>query len=221
MFSMDAITQSDLAKQYGVSRAAVSLAVSRGNLILTADGLINLHDTRTVRYLEKMADRKNKAIDKQEKHPKKKPANSIKPTAKTITPINPEYEMPPVIASPKPIRPPKATGNLDEEQFDLDDELKREKILTSRQNRAKARQELIDREVVKAYVGQIAAVHSSILIPLGSRLANELAIEFGSTDPSAEVKVEKIIQDECYRVITTIKKRNQEFLKNISPGATV
>lgn len=130
--------------------------------------------------------------------------------------VEPESEVPKA-ASPK-YKTVKTKPVPDEEEVDeynLDDELKKEKILTSRQARKEKRRDLIKREVVKAYVGQIAAVHSLILIPLGGRISGDIAREFGIATPEKIIRIEEIITEESYKVINMIKRKNSDFINSI------
>ena len=151
---------------------------------------------------------------------KKKRARTIKADAPPVIISVPERKEQPRTTAHIPLAPRTTRNEIlgdtdDIDPYDLDDELKREKILTSRQARAEKRKELIPRESVKGFVGQIASVHSSLLIPLGGRLSNDIALAFGITDPSAVIKVEEIITKDSYQIISMIKRKTDDYVKTM------
>lgn len=198
-------SKAEFSRSLGVSAAAITKAIKAGHVILDGDGRVNTHDPRTQKYMTR-------------------PPRERRAAQKAAARKDPEPEIPNTPAGPPLPQdtacPPRSEmgGNRlsgQEDTDDLDDRKTLQQIEKLRLDNESTRLELIPREGVKHFVGQIAGAHSSILLPLGGRLAKQLASELGVTDSAAIIRVEETIQAECYQVIGMIKRKIKDYLKSI------
>ncbi|MFP3041870.1 hypothetical protein LQZ19_08615 [Treponema primitia] len=77
----------------------------------------------------------------------------------------------------------------------------------------KARDALIDRHLVSVALGRIYSAHTSILIPTGAKITDQLAAEAAVSDPAVKLRMQEILDDEHYSFLATIEKEINEFLR--------
>ena len=59
---------------------------------------------------------------------------------------------------------------------------------------------------------RIYSVHTSILRPLDAKLADQLAAEFGVTDPAKILRGQQILSGEIFQALGQIKREIDDFL---------
>jgi hypothetical protein len=201
-------TKAEFARSMAVTSQAISKAIREKRVILSVDGKINTRDPITRKYMHRDTNPRKVAI-------RAKPAPAKAAASPKIHPA-PEPDIPPRPAGP--ITPHADKGDRADtapDWDDLDAQKTREQIEKLRLENQSTRLELIPRDGVKHFVGQIASAHSSILLPLGGRLAKQIASELGVSDPAAIIRVEETIQAECYQVVGMIKRKIADYLANI------
>ena len=102
---------------------------------------------------------------------------------------------------------------------DLDDELKREKILTSKQNRAIRSRELVPREDVRQIFMRFYAVHTSILPAIPAVQGVAIAKALGRNDVEAVAIATEILDEAIFKALNEMKAVMSRQLKTV--GATV
>jgi hypothetical protein len=203
------LNRREFAEAAGVSETAIAKNKKLPRVRLPDGSLFfDPQNKQIADYINRKSNKPNRKEVRPEPEEKKQTPSSIPKEPETI---------PSKIAQPKNkiVKRQPIPDDEEVDEYNLDDELKKEKILTSRQARKEKRRDLIKREVVKAYVGQIAAVHSLILIPLGGRISGDIAREFGIATPEKIIRIEEIITEESYKVISMIKRKNSDFINSI------
>jgi len=84
------------------------------------------------------------------------------------------------------------------ERYELDNRIKRHEYLP-----------ITDARQV---FGRIYSVHTSILRPLDAKLADQLAAEYGVTDPAKILRGQQILSGEIFQALGQIKREIDEFL---------
>jgi hypothetical protein len=79
-------------------------------------------------------------------------------------------------------------------------------------NRIK-RHEYIPIADARRVFAKIYATHTGILCPLDAKLADQLAAEFGVSDPAKTLKGQGILHDEIFQALSKIKREIDDFLK--------
>jgi hypothetical protein len=89
-----------------------------------------------------------------------------------------------------------------------------EETIALRMKNQKERGELIARETVKGYFGELQQIETTELLTLGEKLSPEIAALFGIDDPAAVLDVGKFIQKELSTTIEHIETKMRKFLKS-------
>ena len=140
---------------------------------------------------------------------KQKPPKPPKSTEKRYQ----QEEKPPETPISRPIPAPQTTNSDPDD--DLDDELKREKILTSKQNRAIRSRELVPREDVKQAFMRFYGVHTSILPALSTTTGGNICDELGITDVPRRTRVTEILDIAIYSALEEMKDVMTRQLRGI------
>lgn len=74
------------------------------------------------------------------------------------------------------------------------------------------RHQYIPTDAVRQVFGRVYSVHTSIICPLGAKLSDQIAAEFGITDPAKVLRVQEIIEGESYPALSQIKREIDDFL---------
>ena len=176
-------TQSEIVKASGVSRAAVSLAVKRGNLILDFEGKINLSAPENALWLSRhMADTtQNKTEKKQDIKPVKKPSRK-KQSEKQDQLDN------------------LSAGELAVLRIKADILERRERIRNHRIKRELALGHLIQADDVRHGIERYAQAHRINLLTIPQAISPALValVNSGGTDSD----VEKLLTDEISKAVT-------------------
>ena len=159
---------------------------------------------------------------------KKKTAARAKPKRRTAKPAKPG---PPKSAEAKPKKPkPRAAiplygqGSSDNNGEDSEESPTRaqaelDKVYAQidkyRVQTDKERQTLIDRDLVRVILAQLSAIDVNELLTLGSNIAPDVAGICGKEKPRIILKIQKLIEERCYRVLEHRKKKINEFLDRI------
>jgi ATP-dependent exoDNAse (exonuclease V) beta subunit len=78
---------------------------------------------------------------------------------------------------------------------------------------AERRKELVETAAVRLVFGHIYAAFTSIVLPLGAKLADQVAAEYKLEDAAARVRVQEIMDDELYAALAGIKREINDFLR--------
>jgi hypothetical protein len=81
---------------------------------------------------------------------------------------------------------------------------------------AERRKELVETASVHLVFGRIYSAFTSIVLPLGSKLADQVAAEYKLSDSAARLRVQEIMDDELYAALTGIKREVNGFLTSCS-----
>jgi hypothetical protein len=79
---------------------------------------------------------------------------------------------------------------------------------------AERRKELVETAAVKLVFGRVYAAFTSIVLPLGAKLADQVAAEYKLSDSAARIRVQEIMDDELYAALSGIKREINGFLRN-------
>lgn len=212
----------------GVSRQGLEKAIKKGRAIVRKDKKINTEHPVNIAYIAKHNGGRNKQPDpKKYKSPgvlrkdraAKKLADSKKVSTKKRKPKSPKnYE------SPHPEDNVEIPTHEDlENETDLEkmyqhqlDKLKTiEEIKSKRVKTAKDRDELIPRNMIKAILGHLVMVDTNEFLSLGNSVGSEIAGIMKINDAKAVIKINKLIEKKCYRIMQHKQKLMKKFLKEI------
>lgn len=196
---------SAFARLAGVSRAAVYKAINRGRVIVDKNRQINTTNRLNADFL------------KSHKRDEKPAKSKTKPKRKTTT-------KPGSKPRPRPTRPKAKTSG---QSLDLDDsedgttrsdaELQKTlaQITQIHVRTDKERQQLIDRDIVRNMLAKLSAIDVNELLTLGSNIAPEVAGLCGKEKPAIILKISKLIEDRCYRVLEHRQRQIKDFLEKM------
>jgi hypothetical protein len=77
---------------------------------------------------------------------------------------------------------------------------------------AERRKELVETAAMRVVFGRIYSAYTSIVLPLGAKLADQVSAEYKLEDPVAKLRVQEILDDELYSALTSIKRNIDDFL---------
>jgi hypothetical protein len=80
------------------------------------------------------------------------------------------------------------------------------------------RNEYLPRAEIFRVLGKVYSVHSGVIRPLGAKLGDQIAAEFGATDPAKVLRAQEIIDDETYSALSQIKRELDCYLAGIGAG---
>jgi hypothetical protein len=83
---------------------------------------------------------------------------------------------------------------------------------------AERRKELVETASVKLVFGRVYSAFTSIVLPLGAKLADQVAAEYKLSDSAARLRVQEIMDDELYAALTGIKREINDFLRRCAAG---
>lgn len=83
-----------------------------------------------------------------------------------------------------------------------------------------ARSQLISRDIVKRFFGELYTIETTELLTLGEKLAPEIAALFGLDDNGAILEVGKYIQKELSKTLEHIEDKLDTFLKSFQADET-
>ena len=193
-----------------VTKAAVSIALSKGRIHAERNGSMNPDRPENAAYLtsskrqrrqgKRGAGGKKGATHKQSPPPSKrgrrKRSSRGADRAKGGEPLRIEGE---------------SFHEADLRKTIADADLKEQKL-------AKDRGELLTRGDVKLVFARLYQVHSSQLKTLAEKLGPDVAAAFSLTDPAATLKVQQIMDEEVRRALGQIKKEMNDYLDAIGDG---
>jgi hypothetical protein len=79
---------------------------------------------------------------------------------------------------------------------------------------AECRKELVETASVKLVFGRVYSAFTSIVLPLGAKLADQVAAEYKLSDNTARLRVQEIMDDELYAALSGIKREINDFLRH-------
>jgi hypothetical protein len=197
--SLQVYKKSEFSRLAGVSRAAVTKAVQRGEIV-EVDGRIDITDPVNASYLASNRDRRPK-VDSAKSKPKKRN------TTKTKTDL-PKFK-------PKKSKPDKDETPLnispgDKERYEI---LKTQAQTASIQLKyAKELKILILRELVEGAFQRLYAVAVNYFLVLGDRLAPILASLCRETDQAVIIEMKSRIDKEVTRALEELKRQTEAEL---------
>jgi hypothetical protein len=227
----DLIKPSQLAKQLGVTRQAISLAIQKEQLpTVKKDGkkLIDLNNKKVRSYIKGVLDRKDeKGRSKNQVQPKsKKPKKKSKPTKKSNkkNEKDNEIEIPPDDKIPEDI-----LKRLDEGRLTLTDIIDLPKVIVDKikiyeqtkqiiQKRQQERRELIPIKFVHLLFGKIYDIDVNEFMAIKTRVKSQLAKIFKTNDDKILLKAEKALDEELWDTLRRIKYEFDKFLDKMENG---
>lgn len=204
----------DFSRFVGVARSSITRAVQTGRLTLTASGEIDETSPEAAEFIQAVRDRAATHVDSGRpsgansrdlglKTASRATLGQIPTSRGNVPPRNSAQPSTLGRAGPSARAPSRSEAELRKsvaaaERIEL-------------QNR-RTRGALLEAEDVRQVFGKLYSVHTSILRPLGARLADQLAAELGTTDPAKILRAQQIIDGEVYAALAHIKREIDEWL---------
>jgi hypothetical protein len=220
---MKLVNQSEYGRLAGISRQAVRDAINRGAIITTKDKAgkikIDLDKKINIEYMKNFSNGQRKrgpaktAVKKsaEKKTVKKKPAakkqnNSGKKKAQNKNGM-PSIDLPDDFEDDESRQLEKYILQCKK----LDAEIKRIDVITKEK-----RQELISRELVSIIFSRMHSIDTTELLQLPAKISPEITAIIGVDDPAIQIKIEKLIENELYKVLDRCKKTLTREMKKVA-----
>jgi hypothetical protein len=199
------MTKADFSRASGVTRAAVSIALSKGRIIAERDGSINPKRPENAAYLESSKRQRRQVAKNKAKRAQKPPPSKRgrkKSAAKHIE-----------------TGPGRGALSIDGETQNMADlrktiadaNLKEQKL-------AQDRGELLTRDDVKLVFARLYQVHTAQLKTLAEKLGPDIAAEF-KLEGADTLRVQQVMHEEVTRALSQIKRELNEYLDAIGDGS--
>lgn len=206
------ISGGELARRAGVSKQIVSKKANSGELPRAAfpDGKPGFDDTHPdiIAYIDRDTRQRRTAG---------------RARATTEPPQQPKAQAPAVVEHEQ--QPPQGSnsgrgrrsggyGGSKEGPAKSDYLSRKEKALAEKHELANRilRHKYVPIEDASSVFGQVCAVHTGVICPLGARIGSLIAAELKITDPVLVLKIQEIIDGETYPAVTEIKRLLNDFL---------
>lgn len=228
---MDAryISGSELSRRAGVSRSAISKAVSRYRLPVGNDGLFDLQHPDVAAYIE-FEPEQRRSVKRRKRAMASTKAQISGQTSHMVGSGRVQGPLPRTDAgtgqfagglNPSGTAPknggygPGGGGDAPDPESRAAYESRKIKATAEKyelQNRI-IRHKYVPIEDARAVFGKIYSVHTGILTPLSAKLSDQLAAEFGVRDPEKVLRGTRILNDELFLALSQIKREIDEFLE--------
>lgn len=206
------VRKSEFAKLAGVTKAAVSIALSRSRITAEPDGSIDPNRPENAAYLQaNNRQRRQARRDQSRKNGRseaQQPSSSSHGRKRKAVPG----------AGSGNIRKPAEINGETHTMAELRDKiaaanLKEQKLL-------RERGELVARKGVKLIFARLYSVHASQLKTLAEKLGPDVAAALGMKDQDT-LRVQELMDLEVRRALAQIKREPREYLKSIGDGDAV
>ena len=184
----------ELARMCGVSKPAITQAISRGMLVKDPDGRINISNPKNKDYLSKklntLDDRKKRKAEYEKNNPETKVA------------FNPTVHA-------------GASGDVSNTtKLDIEKIKTLEQIETARLKNEVLRKKYIDRKLIARVFQEIHTVDIQEILPLHITIVADMSALFGITDDSIIHTARQKAKKEIYRALNHRQRIIEEFLKD-------
>jgi hypothetical protein len=202
------MSQTNFAKKLGIKRQAVNFAITKGRIVKHGSGrqaYIDLDCPLTKEYMNSSSGNRYRGKIASATHDPAKPQG--KPDASA--PPKKEKEIAP--ASPENVASVKAYHDKQEIE-------RRKKIQETKKielHNAKTRGELVDREVIQAYVHETHEIDNGQWKTLGLKISTDIAAVFGIDDDELIRRACDVVDKEVYNILKQVKRMQNAFLKKI------
>lgn len=206
------VNQSEFASYCDVTQQSISKAIKNGKVVKEENGLIDLDNKKNYQYMRAAGERAKKRAKK-----KRQKVKAIKEAAKTDDEIKKLLdEHAKDEAKKNDLREQlgkEIKKSLSETEIIDRDTARARNLLQT----AKARQlydQLIDKEIIEAFFGDIENVIRKQGLTVGARSAPVIAAEFGMNTPEGRRFIQGVIDKEQARFLEGLKRALKTTLKN-------
>ena len=202
------VSKADFSRMAGVTRAAISIALSKGRVVAEPDGAMNPKRKENAAYLTTAKRQRRQASGKNGATRAQKPSRVKRGRRK---PRDPDDEDSEVGAPAEPLTiDGESYGEAELRKMIADADLKEQKL-------AQDRGELLTRDDIKLVFARLYQVHASQLKTLAEKLGPDVAGAFKLTDADT-LRVQEIMSEEVIRALGQIKKEMNDYLDSIGDG---
>ena len=217
---MKLVSQSEFARIGGLSRQAVYDAIKRDAIKITVDETgkkkIDLDIKKNSDYLKDFSNgqRKKKPdikIEKKRENKKQNKKTSEQVPEKTGKKKQQENK---IIAAEDPFEDTDETGSIGKYLLQckkLEADIKRIDVITREK-----RQDLIDRELVAIVFSKMHSIDTTELLQLPAKVSPEITAAAGVDDPTIQIKIEKLLENELYKILERCKSLLNKELKKLN-----
>jgi hypothetical protein len=197
------LTKADLSKKYGVSRAAVTMAVKQGRLKCGSDGNINEKDPVNEKWIDS---RKDKKTYTHKNTTKKKPLKKKEKSKKEHEEKKKEEKK----AIVKTVIVDNNDSDLDDgsqvylKKADAEVRYKREQIRSVKQKRLERLGELVERDLVRQVIGKLGAEIKMRLLGMPKVMAPRIVALVKSGEKNKTVQ--SLLEDEISKALKAAKE---------------